>query len=296
LQALWRLLFPHDENKIAQLKAILYKNDYHYLMPVPNIIVVTGSSGAGKTTWICQQMRDTAAVDKVIYFSPSTGTVPIDQTRIATEFPGIQVFGDGQEVEFFHQIPKADAVYIEWGFYLELGAMGYAPPLAIAQILDNLTYRAIAVLPPDLKNSEYHAWTNEIVRGAPTQTSTAETLWRAASNGQVIDENSLEEFWYEITHGAYGLVSRAKGIFDVNDGRSLYCDFVAGVPPTDFLELDLPRYLEGRPQRFGGIEVVGKNLDEAALRQTLSDCCLSDAAILQYQQQVKEILLEGELV
>lgn len=255
---------------------------------IPNIIVVAGSSGAGKTTWVCQQMREIAAVDKIIYFSPGTGTVPIDQTRIATEFPGIQVFSDGQEVEFFNQIPKAEAVYIELGFYLQLEA--------IAQILDNLTYRAIAVLPPDFKDSEYHSWANKIVRGAPAQSSTAETLWRAASNGQVIDENSLEEFWYEITHGAYGIVTRAKGIFDVNDGRSLYCDFVAGVPQTDFLELDLPRYLEGRPQRFSGLEVVGENLDEATLKQTLSDCCLSDATILQYQQQVKEILLEGEQV
>lgn len=258
------------------------------LMSVPIITVVAGSSGAGKTTWVCQQMRDIAAVDKIIYYSPGTGTVPIDQNRIATEFPGMQVFGDGQEVEFFNQIPKAEAVYIELGFYLQLEA--------ITQILDNLTYRAIAVLPPDLKDTEYHAWANEIVRGAPAQTSTAKTLWRAASNGQVIDENSLEEFWYEITHGAYGIVTRAKGIFDVNDGRSIYCDFVAGLPQTDFLELNLPRYLEGRPQRFSGLEVVGKNLDEATLRQTLSDCCLSDALILQYQQQVKEILLEEEPV
>lgn len=257
-------------------------------MLTPIITVVAGSSGVGKTTWICQQIQNVTSVEKLIYFSPGIGTVPIDQTRIATEFPGIQVFGDGQEIEFLNQIPQAGAVYIEWGFYLELGA--------IAQILDNLTYRAVAVLPPHLKDSEYHAWANEIVRGAPTQTSTAETLWRAASNGQVIDENSLEEFWYEITHGAYGIVTRAKGIFDVNDGRSLYCDFVAGIPQTDFLELDLPRHLEGRPQRFSGLEVVGKNLDEAALRQTLSDCCLSDAAILQYQRQVKEILLEGQQV
>ncbi|MEA5573154.1 GTP-binding protein [Calothrix sp. UHCC 0171] len=257
-------------------------------MSVANIIVVAGSSGAGKTTWVCQQIRDIADVDKIIYYNPGTGTVPVDQTRIASEFPDLQVFGDAQQVEFLNQIPKADAVFIEWGFYLELGA--------VAQLLENLTYRTIAVLPLDLKDSEYHTWAKEIVRGAPIQTNTIENLWRAASNGQVIDENSLEEFWYEITHRAYGIITRAKGIFDVNDGRSLYCDFVAGVPQTDFLELGLPRYLEGRPQRFSGLEVVGQNLDEAALKQTLSDCCLSDAAILQYQQQVKEILLEGEPV
>ncbi|MCM0592997.1 MAG: GTP-binding protein [Gloeotrichia echinulata DVL01] len=255
-------------------------------MTIPIITVVAGPTGSGKTTWICQQIRDIAAVEKVIYFSPGTGNVPIDQNRIAAEFPGIQIFGDGQEIEFVHQIPQADAVYIEIGFYLQLGA--------IAFVLDNLTYRAIAVLPPHLQNSEYHNWAQEIIQGAPALTNTVENLWRVASSGQVIDQNSVEEFWYEITHGAYGIVTRAKGIFDVNDGRSLYGDFVADVPQTDFLELDLPRYLEGRPQRFSGLEVVGTNLDEAALRQTLSDCCLSDVAILQYQQQVKEILLQEE--
>ncbi|WYL97260.1 MAG: GTP-binding protein [Gloeotrichia echinulata IR180] len=255
-------------------------------MTIPIITVVAGPTGSGKTTWICQQIRDIAAVEKVIYFSPGTGNVPIDQNRIAAEFPGIQIFGDGQEIEFVHQIPQADAVYIEIGFYLQLGA--------IAFVLDNLTYRAIAVLPPHLQNSEYHNWAQEIIQGAPALTNTVENLWRAASSGQVIDQNSVEEFWYEITHGAYGIVTRAKGIFDVNDGRSLYGDFVADVPQTDFLELDLPRYLEGRPQRFSGLEVVGTNLNEAALRQTLSDCCLSDVAILQYQQQVKEILLQEE--
>ncbi|WYM02978.1 MAG: GTP-binding protein [Gloeotrichia echinulata CP02] len=255
-------------------------------MTIPIITVVAGPTGSGKTTWICQQIRDIAAVEKVIYFSPGTGNVPIDQNRIAAEFPGIQIFGDGQEIEFVHQIPQADAVYIEIGFYLQLGA--------IAFVLDNLTYRAIAVLPPHLQNSEYHNWAQEIIQGAPALTNTVENLWRAASSGQVIDQNSVEEFWYEITHGAYGIVTRAKGIFDVNDGRSLYGDFVADVPQTDFLELDLPRYLEGRPQRFSGLEVVGTNLNEAALRQTLSDCCLSDVAILQYQQQVKEILLQEQ--
>ena len=154
----------------------MHHNDYHYLMTIPIITVVAGPSGVGKTTWVCQQIRDIASVEKVIYFSPGTG-IPIDQIRIATEFPGVQVFGDGQEVEFLNQIPKATAVYMELGFYLELSAA--------AQILDNLTYRAIAVLPPHLKDSEYHCWANEIVRGAPTQASTAETIWRAASNGQV---------------------------------------------------------------------------------------------------------------
>ncbi|MTJ08625.1 MULTISPECIES: GTP-binding protein [unclassified Anabaena] len=257
-------------------------------MNIPIIKVIAGLSGAGKTTWICQQIRDIVSAEKVIYFCPGTGNVPIDQTRIATEFPELNIFGDGQEIEFLHHIPTANSVYVELGSYLELKT--------ISKILDHLTYRAIAIIPPDLQNSEYDSWANEIIHGAPVPTITVENLWRVETTGQVIDENSLDEFWYEITHNAYGTVTRAKAIFDVNDGRSLYCDFVAGVPKIDFLELNLPRYLEGRPQRFSGIEIVGKNLDETTLKATLSDCCLSESLISQYQQQVQQILLEGEEV
>ncbi|BAZ84344.1 CobW C-terminal domain-containing protein [Dolichospermum compactum] len=255
-------------------------------MSLPIITVVAGLSGSGKTTWICQQIRDISSVEKVIYFCPGTGNIPIDQTKIATEFPDLNLFGDGQEIEFLHQIPTADSVYMELGAYLELDS--------VSKILDHFTYSAIAVIPPELKNSEYDSWANEIIYGAPAPIIIGENLWRVATTGQVIDENSLEAFWYEITHGAYGIVTRAKAIFDVNDGRSLYCDFVNGVPQIDFLELDLPRHLQGRPQRFSGIEIVGKNLDETALKATLSDCCLSESLIFQYQQQVQQILLEGE--
>lgn len=257
-------------------------------MSLPMITVVAGLFGSGKTTWISQKIRDVPSVEKVIYFCPGTGNVPIDQTKIATEFPNLKLFGDGQEIEFLYQIPTADSVYIELGSYLQLDS--------VSKILDHLTYHAIAVIPSELKNSEYNHWANEIIYGAPAPMIIGENLWRVGTTGQVIDENSLEEFWYEVTHGAYGTVIRAKAIFDVNDGRSLYCDFLNGVPEIGFLELDLPRHLQGRPRRFSGIEIVGKNLDETALKSTLSDCCLSESLIFQYQQQVQQILLEGQQV
>ncbi|MBW4554696.1 MAG: GTP-binding protein [Trichormus sp. ATA11-4-KO1] len=254
-------------------------------MSVPIITVVAGPAGCGKTTWICQQIGNTASAENLIYVSPGIGNVPIDQIRLTAEFPEVKVVSDGEEVKFFSQLTGAEIVYVELGFYLELDA--------IPQVLKNLPYQAIAVLPPHLKESEYHAWAGKIVKGADIDTNIVHPqLWRVPTSGQVIDEESLHEFWYELTHGAYGKVSRAKGIFDVADGRSLYADFVAGVPTTDFLELDFPRYLEGRPQRFSGLEVLGQNLDESAMKQTLQDCYLSDAVLSQYQEQVKQILIE----
>ena len=255
-------------------------------MTVPLINVVAGCAGSGKTAWIHQQIQDAKVEDKdIIYFTPGTGNASIDKNRIAADFPQIQVFSDNQEEDLLKQIPEAEAVYMELGFYLDLGSL--------SPLLNNLPYHCIAVLPRHLKDSEYHAWADKIIPGIPAKTELSKHLWRVATNSQVIDEDSLEEFWYELTHGAYGNVTRAKAIFDVNDGRSIYCDFVAGVPQIGFLELNLPRYLEGRPKRFSGIEVAGEDLDETALKQTLSDCFLSDSLIKQYQQQVKQMLLEG---
>ncbi|MBF2016685.1 MAG: GTP-binding protein [Rivularia sp. T60_A2020_040] len=256
-------------------------------MTIPLIKVVAGPAGSGKTAWIHQQIQDRKSVDddNIIYFSPGTGKVSIDKNRIAADFPGIQVFSDTQEVELLKRIPEAKAVYIELGFYLDLESL--------SPILDGLSYRTLAVLPPHFKDSEYHAWADEIISGIPIKSDSSNHLWRVGTDTQVIDEDSLEEFWYELTHGAYGNVSRAKAIFDVNDGRSIYCDFVAGIPQAGFLELNLPRHLEGRPQRFSGIEVVGESLDEVMLKQTLSDCFLSDLLVKQFQQQVKQMLLEG---
>ncbi|MBD2355013.1 GTP-binding protein [Tolypothrix sp. FACHB-123] len=251
---------------------------------IPLITVVAGPVGCGKTTWIEQQLR-LQQRDKVLYFSPGTGAVPIDQTRLAAEFPTVKVFNDSERVEFLNQLVLADAVYLELGFYLELSA--------VTQILDNLHYQAIAILPPNLQDSEWHEWANKIIPGTNiSNTATQARLWRASSTGEVLDESSLEEFWYELTHGAYGQVTRAKGIFNIADGRYLYADYVADVSTKDFLELDLPRHLEGRPQRFSGIEVFAQDLDEGTVAQTLGDCCLSDMAILNYQEQTKQLLAE----
>ncbi len=59
-------------------------------MSVPIITIVADPAGCGKTTWICQRMSNTASSENVIYFSPGTGNVPIDQIRVAAEFPELK--------------------------------------------------------------------------------------------------------------------------------------------------------------------------------------------------------------
>jgi hypothetical protein len=123
---------------------------------------------------------------------------------------------------------------------------------------------------------------------------------RSILTGQIIDGASLETFWYELTHGAYGKVQKAKGIFTLVDGRVLQLDFVAGLPKdapeitseitpeTITTELPLPPCTKGRPDHFSGLEIIGFNLDRAGIAQTLEDSCLDDQAIAYYQEQIQE--------
>ena len=158
---------------------------------MPIITVVAGSLGCGKTTWISQQLA-LREDENVLYFSPGTGTLPIDQTCLAVQFPRVKVFNDTQQAEFINQLASSDAVYIELGFYLELSA--------VKQILNDLPYRAIAkrcclrqiaILPPHLKDSEWHSWADEIIPGVDIQTMTPAKLWRFSCTGEVVEENSL---------------------------------------------------------------------------------------------------------
>lgn len=251
------------------------------------VTLVAGPPGVGKTTWITNQLAHEPG--PVVYFSPGNGSVPIDQTWIAAEFPAAQVLAEGQEAELLQKLATGMTTYIELGFYLNLGALD--------PVLGTLPCQRVAILPPALKDSEWQPWANEIVPGEAVETVTTQAqLWRSPMTGQVHDFDSLKILWFELTQGAYGQVFRAKGIFEIHDGQSVYAGFVAGLPEGDFEALNLPRWLSGRPQRFSGLEVLGQNLDQPTLVQTLQDCHLSESAILHYQQQVKESLqLEVEV-
>lgn len=252
-----------------------------------DITVVAGSSGSGKTTWIQRQIHSIA--DPAIYLSLGSDESAIDATYLAAEVPQLRVLPAIQLTDFLERPTRGCAIYLELGFHVDLMSLILPDKMA--------DYRRVAVVPAGICYPEWHDWANVIVTGAEANfTLQHPQVWRSALSGQVLDPASLNTFWYELTNGAYGTVQRAKGVFDIADGRSLYFDFVTGLAQTPYLELSLPRWLNGRPDRFSGVEVVGEGLDQAAIAQTIKDSCLEDHVIAYYQEQMKGSLQLGDNV
>jgi len=249
------------------------------------IIAVASPPGAGKTHWIRQQIAQ--ANPLVGYFSPQTDSIPIDAIYLQSEYPQLKLYQTGEEAEL-----NNTTTYLEIPWYLDLAG--------IEPLLQTFNAHRVAIIPPNTDNTELKTWADEIISG--NQTTESISSWqihRGVLTGEILDFDSLATFWLELTQGAYGEVVRAKGIFDLVDGQIYYGDFMPDKPKLEFQPLDLPRWLDGRPTRKSGFEIVGNNLDRQEIAQTIRDCCLPESAINYYQQQVKESLVnepEVELV
>ncbi len=251
-------------------------------MNKPSIIAVAGAAGVGKTTWITQQLS--RSDDLLSYFCPKTEAVPIDSTHLITEFPQLVVFTD-EQTDQLHHLDVNTTTYVELGFHLSLATA--------ESLLAGLNVHKIAIVAPNLLHldTEWHRWADAVEPGQLVSATEPKDLWRSDLTSQILDPASIDVLWGELTQGAYGIVQRAKGIFDLSDGRSFYFDFVAG-HKNRYRELNLPLCLDGRPDRFSGLEVIGVCLDRQSIGDTLAECCLSDEAIAYYQAKTKENMLE----
>jgi hypothetical protein len=230
------------------------------------IVAVAGPPGAGKTAWIQEQLKKLGGLAS--YFSPNA--FPIDSVRLGAEFPELRLI-KSLEAEVM-------PLFVEVGAHLDLDAFR-------SDDLDR-----IAIVPPKSEKSEWHLWADAVIASAEVEMSIGSKLWRAETSGAVIDIESLEVLWEELILGAYGKVSRAKAVFVVADGRTIYGEYASGANTGIFSELPLPRWLDGPPQIFSGIEVFSDGLDEASVATTLRQCCLSEEAMTYYQQQAREML------
>jgi hypothetical protein len=268
----------------------LATNAISITMPNSKFIAVAGPSGSGKTEWISQYLKESNPSS--FYLAPGINQPSIDLMRIGYSFPWVQVIPDSQIPAFFAALTEEalpdSTLYLELGFHLVLDH----------PILSALPWHRVAVIPPQIQDSDWHSWANEIVQGndtPPESLADNPNLWLTALNGQVFDPSSLNEALKELREGAYGQIHRFKGIFELPDGRSFYVDFLNEFSGIKYADLNLPRWIEGRPDRPSGLEVVGWNLQTEAIAQTLRDSCLADDLLRHYQQQYKANLVEGSL-
>lgn len=247
-------------------------------MEEEKIIVVGGYVGCGKTSWIYQQiaLKEKAfprSNKKILYLKAGTGEVQIDRKRISIDFPTVKVFGDSEEIDFLNELESADIAYIELGNNLGLRY--------IDQLLNDLPYYPIAIVPPGCKRCRWHSWAKEVLTGAAMKVSIDEVeTFRIETTGKVICGDKFNEFWNQIICNTYGKVTRAKGIFHLEDGNIIYADFVYGVPCIDFINLNLASYLHGEPKCFSGLEIVGCSLNKDALGRIIENIYIAKFSVL----------------
>ncbi|MDY6901725.1 MAG: GTP-binding protein [Cyanobacteriota bacterium] len=234
-------------------------------MEEDKIVVVGGYIGCGKTAWIHQQiaLKEKAFPQyykKILYLKAGTEQVHIDQKRISIDFPKVKVFYDIQKADFIKELNRADMAYIELDNNLGLGY--------IDQLLNDLPYYPVAILPPGCKRCKWHSWAKEVLIGSAMKIAIGQMeMLRIPTVGKVISGDNFNNLWNALINGTYGKVMRVKGIFHLEDGNIIYADFIYGVECIDFLNLNLSRYLHGELKCFSAIEIVGYSLNKIALQE-----------------------------
>ncbi|ANV88987.1 hypothetical protein [Picosynechococcus sp. PCC 7117] len=246
------------------------------------IVAIAGLAGSGKTQWLRQQFQGKTV--PVTYFAPRTVDCAIDRHCLALEFPHWQFLEEGQEIELIRAVEQGAIAILELGFYVAL-ASGEELLKALEEA--GFPCQRLAFVSEQIASSPWHDWADQLIE-VPLPLPTNEIqVWRSPLRGQVFDPASLNIFWDELTAGAYGQIQRAKGIVEIIDGRAFYLDYVAGMADSFYRELPCELWLEGRPERFSGLEVVGTQLDGRQMAATIPDCCLNDELLAYYQGQIR---------
>jgi hypothetical protein len=102
----------------------------------------------------------------------------------------------------------------------------------------------------------------------------------------VLDPVSLDIFWMELTSGAYGVVDRAEGFFNIVNGQGYGFQFIAAEQKNEYAPIEDAPCLVGRPDRVSMLQISGQDLDLEAIEATILACSLSDDLLEYHQSQM----------
>lgn len=250
------------------------------------LTVVAGSLGAGKTHWIGEQMTAQEGSESLLYVNPMT--IGVDAYRLLLDVPSLHIEADLSKAV---QMVESEFIYLELGHHLSLDL----------PLLAQVPHRRVAVISAHCSTrADWELWADEVVvstaKGSDAGSDITDTktdLWQASLQGQMLDPASLQTFWQELVQGAYGQMIRTKAVFELADGQAIYIDHLPQ-QGTTYQDLPLPKWLNGRPQRFSGIEMMGRALAKEAIASTLKDCCLTDETLASHQAALQQSLQQSQ--
>jgi hypothetical protein len=277
------------------------------------ITIVVGAPGVGKTHWIRERLADISPRTLVSYIGIEN---PIDAASLAAEFPDISVSQISVSQISVGQVSGSQVSGSQEGLTVALAQWTEAAQSNRLTYLEINDPTDLAVLEPQLtglpcwrvlvqSDGKQDAvltaswgglapdWADAIWDGRHlTPGAQGNNRWRSAFTEAVFDPASLDTAWQELTAGAYGPVQRAKGLFELVDGRLFQIDFVVG-GPSSYSEVKRSGFTHPA-DRVSRIDVIADSLNWDIITDTIRHCQLSEAAIAYYQDQYK--LLLGETV
>ena len=247
--------------------------------------LIAGPPGCGKTTWICNKLKSHQGSCGYLRLEvPSQHGLEqgrdhcIDRTWLRDQIPDLQDLSDQTGKAAGAASNALNLIEVQQ-FQAPAASNLESLDPAILQQLDAYRLRPDRVLhfglDPELINQDTLAF-NRL------------EAWTLGLHDSVWDPGSLSSFWFELVNGAYGDVYRAKALFNLPDGRGLFCNWIVSQQGSQFLPLDSVERPNGRPKRQSELVVQGKALNGIGIQTTIDDCLVSDHVLEMHQAPIRD--------
>ena len=251
--------------------------------------LISGPPGCGKTTWILNKINNFNEQCGYLSLAGETekGLEPapinsIDRIWLKDQIPNLIDLSDSK-IDFSS---KLDSLHVMIEFQKFKGNKQNN-----SNEFDWSLNNKLAAMRINVDRIMYFGQDADLPKNDTLEFKSLQTLYLNLSNN-VWDINSLSSFWFELVNGAYGDVYRAKGLMNLPDGRSFFCNWIVSQEGSQFLPLNYIAPPTGRPNRISELIVQGIGLNSLEIQSTINDCLLCDVSLEMQQRPYIESNLE----